>query len=115
MKTPINIVRGVMYLLVNGVLSIDSGQADRGKRGKSHSPDSIMKSMYSIGERIHKGDQFAAKIPELWEALKGSIVIKKIISGGRKGVERAALDMAIKMEIPYGGWTTKGPHKCHCR
>src|SRR5262245_62085561 len=28
----------------------------------------------------------------------------KIISGGQTGVDRAALDAAIELGIPYGGW-----------
>jgi len=35
-------------------------------------------------------------------------VIRKIISGGQAGVEQAALDVAIKLEIPHGGWVPKG-------
>jgi hypothetical protein len=31
-------------------------------------------------------------------------MIKKIISGGKPGVELAALDAAIRMEIPHEGW-----------
>ena len=31
-----------------------------------------------------------------------------IISGGQTGAGRAALDFAIKNEIPYGGWCPKG-------
>ena len=34
-------------------------------------------------------------------------MIKKIISGGQPGVERAALDAAIKLNIPHEGWTYK--------
>ena len=36
------------------------------------------------------------------------IMIKKIISGGRIGADQAALDVAIKMGIPHGGWIQKG-------
>jgi hypothetical protein len=32
----------------------------------------------------------------------------KIISGGQTGADRAALDFAIKHNIPYGGWIPKG-------
>jgi hypothetical protein len=32
----------------------------------------------------------------------------KIISGGQTGADRAALDFAIKYNIPYGGWLPKG-------
>ena len=35
-------------------------------------------------------------------------MINKIMSGGRTGVERAALDVAIKLDIPHGGWIPKG-------
>ena len=34
-------------------------------------------------------------------------MIKKIISGGQPGVERAALDAALKLNIPHSGWTYK--------
>ncbi len=32
----------------------------------------------------------------------------KIVSGGQSGVDRAAIDAAIALEIPYGGWCPKG-------
>jgi len=35
-------------------------------------------------------------------------MIEKIISGGQTGVDQAALDFAIKMDIPHGGWIPKG-------
>ena len=35
-------------------------------------------------------------------------MIKKIISGGQTGADRAALDVAIKLDIPHGGWVPKG-------
>ena len=35
-------------------------------------------------------------------------MIKKIISGGRIGADQAALDVAIKLGIPHGGWIQKG-------
>ena len=34
--------------------------------------------------------------------------IRKIISGGQTGVDRAALDAAIATGIPHGGWVPKG-------
>jgi len=34
-------------------------------------------------------------------------MIRKIISGGQTGVDRAALDVAIKFNIPHGGWIPK--------
>ena len=33
---------------------------------------------------------------------------KKIISGGQTGVDRAALDVAIELEMPHGGWCPAG-------
>ena len=35
-------------------------------------------------------------------------MIKKIISGGQTGADRAALDAVIKLGIPHGGWIPKG-------
>ncbi len=35
-------------------------------------------------------------------------MVNKIISGGQTGVDRAALDFAIKFNIPHGGWIVKG-------
>jgi hypothetical protein len=35
-------------------------------------------------------------------------MIEKIISGGQTGADRAALDFAVKHDIPYGGWVPKG-------
>ena len=33
---------------------------------------------------------------------------KKIVSGGQTGVDRAALDVALELGIPCGGWCPKG-------
>jgi hypothetical protein len=35
-------------------------------------------------------------------------MLKKIISGGQTGVDRAALDFALRAGIPCGGWCPKG-------
>jgi hypothetical protein len=35
-------------------------------------------------------------------------MIIKIVSGGQTGVDRAALDTAIKLGLPHGGWIPKG-------
>jgi len=35
-------------------------------------------------------------------------MLKKIISGGQVGAEKAALDAAIKYNFPHGGWIQKG-------
>ena len=35
-------------------------------------------------------------------------MIKKIISGAQSGIDRAALDFALKFNIPHGGWIPKG-------
>ena len=37
-----------------------------------------------------------------------TFTIEKIISGGQTGVDRAALDFAMKFDIPHGGWCPKG-------
>ena len=35
-------------------------------------------------------------------------MVKKIISGGQIGADQAALDVAIKLAIPHGGWIQNG-------
>jgi len=35
-------------------------------------------------------------------------IIEKIVSGGQTGVDRASLDIAIKLGIHHGGWCPKG-------
>jgi len=35
-------------------------------------------------------------------------MVKKIISGGQIGADQAALDAALKLDIPHGGWIQKG-------
>jgi len=35
-------------------------------------------------------------------------MIERVISGGQTGVDRAALDMAIRLDIPCGGWCPHG-------
>ena len=35
-------------------------------------------------------------------------IFSKIISGGQTGVERAALDVALELGLPCGGWCPKG-------
>lgn len=35
-------------------------------------------------------------------------MIKKIVSGGQTGADQAALDTAIKLDVPHGGWIPKG-------
>jgi hypothetical protein len=35
-------------------------------------------------------------------------MIEKIVSGGQTGADRAALDVALEMGIPHGGWIPKG-------
>lgn len=36
------------------------------------------------------------------------MIVRKIVSGGRSGVERAALDLAIQLGISHGGWVPQG-------
>ncbi len=35
-------------------------------------------------------------------------LVEKTISGGQTGADRAALDVAIELGIPHGGWCPKG-------
>ena len=35
-------------------------------------------------------------------------MLTKLISGGQTGADRAALDIALKFDIPHGGWVPEG-------
>jgi len=35
-------------------------------------------------------------------------MIRKLVSGGQTGVDRAALDVAIAFDVPHGGWCPRG-------
>ena len=35
-------------------------------------------------------------------------VLRRVVSGGQTGVDRAALDVAIALGIPHGGWCPRG-------
>ncbi len=35
-------------------------------------------------------------------------IVEKVISGGQTGVDRAALDQALALDIPCGGWCPEG-------
>ncbi len=36
------------------------------------------------------------------------LLVKKVVSGGQTGADRAALDVAIELSIPHGGWCPRG-------
>jgi hypothetical protein len=35
-------------------------------------------------------------------------LVEKVVSGGQTGVDRAALDVALELSIPVGGWCPRG-------
>jgi hypothetical protein len=39
---------------------------------------------------------------------QGGHMLEKVLSGGQAGVDRAALDVAIEMGLPHGGWCPAG-------
>jgi hypothetical protein len=38
----------------------------------------------------------------------GRVVVRRLVSGGQTGVDRAALDAAMALGIPCGGWCPRG-------
>jgi hypothetical protein len=42
------------------------------------------------------------------ESLSQRFDIERVVSGGQTGVDRAALDVALELGIPCGGWCPKG-------
>ncbi len=41
--------------------------------------------------------------------------VEKIVSGGQTGVDRAALDVALEVHLPCGGWCPAGRRACDGR
>jgi hypothetical protein len=39
---------------------------------------------------------------------RGTDLVRRLVSGGQTGADRAALDLAIRLGIPYGGWCPLG-------
>jgi hypothetical protein len=37
-----------------------------------------------------------------------SNAVRQLVSGGQSGADRAALDVALRLGIPYGGWCPRG-------
>ena len=37
-----------------------------------------------------------------------SPTVRRLVSGGQTGADRAALDVAIRLGVPYGGWCPRG-------
>ena len=37
-----------------------------------------------------------------------SPAVRRLVSGGQTGADRAALDVALRLGIPYGGWCPRG-------
>ncbi len=42
--------------------------------------------------------------------MNGKRLIERIVSGGQTGLDRAALDAAMALGLPVGGWCPKGRH-----
>jgi hypothetical protein len=40
--------------------------------------------------------------------MSSSATVRQLVSGGQAGADRAALDVAIRLGIPYGGWCPRG-------
>jgi hypothetical protein len=48
------------------------------------------------------------KLGTIPSGLVTAFAIAKIVSGGQTGVDRAALDVALELDIPCSGWCPKG-------
>ena len=47
-------------------------------------------------------------VDELDLGLRDRLLLESILSGGQTGVDRAALDVALELGIPHGGWCPSG-------
>ena len=68
-------------------------------------------TMISLSPRkdsMVRKDRYRAAVYLITEAFMAGAKLDKIISGGQTGVDRAALDAALELGIPCGGWCPKG-------
>lgn len=68
---------------------------------------------YEIARDGQIGNILAAEFEHIWnesvtQRLRKPWSVQQIISGGQTGADRAALDWAIKHNIPHSGWCPKG-------
>jgi Circularly permutated YpsA SLOG family len=64
-----------------------------------------------VDGKLHPGSRLMSVIDrerDHQDAIGQRTMIKKIISGGQTGADQAALDVAIELGIPHGGWVPKG-------
>jgi GAF domain-containing protein len=63
-------------------------------------------TVQAFSETDERGlEELSQILAERWSPRQ---VIKKIVSGGQTGVDRAALDVALMLGIPHGGWCPEG-------
>ncbi len=53
-------------------------------------------------------EDFLARFHREWEGLDTTTASVRILSGGQTGVDRAALDTALDLGLPAGGWCPQG-------
>jgi hypothetical protein len=55
----------------------------------------------------HVGDRRAAQENLSRRGHRGLLVFSRVVCGGQSGVDRAAVDFALRFGLPYGGWVPR--------
>jgi len=58
----------------------------------------------SVGRNILQGGAGSSNTNDIDDAM----LVKQVVSGAQTGVDRAALDVALKLGLPCGGWVPRG-------
>ena len=94
----------------NQVISRWTGLADRGDKAADDPEYPVFRQeacqLLTI-LRLHLEPKFEILDESGITALRLSTIFK-VVSGGQAGVDRAALDWAMKHGVPHGGWCPKG-------
>jgi hypothetical protein len=70
----------------------------------------VAETSHHLTQPATSAGQAPAVVPYMRKCrvMSGSRVLQMIVSGGQTGVDRAALDVALELGIPCGGWCPKG-------
>jgi hypothetical protein len=109
------IFQQILALLSRGSRAADNQESESEKTGDERklgtlhiASDGLIKFSLPPAEGAGIGETF--NICQIFAvgSIENSVMIKKILSGGQTGADRAAWDAALSLGVPCGGWVPRG-------